>query len=445
MLFDILLIGSGPCAVAALSALPKGRRILVVTGAGPRLPPAQTRSMHAKIASTARESGEEIGISQRIPFAGPAKGELLRPAIVGGLANYWGQQFARYEVNDPWPRGTFDSHAHYMDACGKIESLFHCSPGVDASSTVSLDSGYSHRTPNLVLGSTGAGTAGGRKVPGLQSMREAFHAQAAAHGATVVHLSAVQWETHGDIVRVTMSDGSTAQGRRLLLAAGVVGTLNLAFASCADIGSANFGDHAPSMLYTTLRRNGLPTARADGAKHFNTLTIERIINDEVKVFASLYRLSHAPLSLLLAMLKLPTITKGLNIPGLMNLITPIQVWTHATQMRYRLERGRQEALVEETADSTNDAEMTGFLHWIKQRARVWKVAAPAPGGGFHFCAARVASEGMGDVTLDDYLNRTQQGRVMAVDASVLPELGCRPSALTMMANSRRKVERCLQN
>lgn len=439
MLFDTLLIGSGPCAVAALSALPQGQRILVVTGAGPRLSGPDMKSVHAKITSTAREHGEEIGIAQRIPFAGPAKGELLRPAIVGGLANYWGQQFARYEANDPWPAVTFDSHAEYLEACGEIEALFECSPGSADPGTVSLGSGYQHRTPNLVLGSA----RGGRL--GLQSMRTVFHELAAAHDALVVHLSAVQWETQGGIVRVLMSDGSTVEGRRLLLAAGVVGTLNLAFASCGEIRSATFGDHAPSMLYTTLSGKALPTTRADRERHFNTLAIERVVNAQVTLFASLYRLSHAPLSLLLAMLKLPALVKGIRIPGLMNLITPIQVWTHATQMRYRLERGIPTAFVEETADAATDTEMTAFLSWLKQHARVWKIVAPAPGGGFHFCAARVTSAEASEETLHDHLLRTQQGRVIAVDASILPDLGCRPSALTMMANSRRTVERFSQN
>jgi hypothetical protein len=195
------------------------------------------------------------------------------------------------------------------------------------------------------------------------------------------------------------------------------------------------------MLYTTLRGRALPTTRADGEKHFNTLAIERVVDGGVTLFASLYRLGHAPLSLLLAMLKLPAFSRGLTIPRLMNVITPIQVWTHATQMRYRLERGRASASVETAPNAASDNEMGAFLSWLHQHARVWKVAAPAPGGGFHFCAARVCSGARRqELSLPRYLSQTQQGRVVAVDGSVLPELGCRPSALTMMANSRRIVE-----
>lgn len=436
MIYDKILVGAGPCAVAALSALPLGQKILVITGAASRLGPAQARSMHAKIASTARENREEVGIAQRIPFAPPAKGELLRPAIVGGLANYWGQQFARYEARDPWPAGSFDSHAQYLEACFRVEGLFHCSPGTHAADPLTLGSGYTCRTPNLV-----AGSAAGRQL-GLLSMRDVFQSQAAAHQATVVDLAAVRWEVRGDLVRVVLSDGSEASGRLLLLAAGVVGTLNLVFASSADVGSATFDDHAPSMLYTTLRGKALPTTRADGVPHFNTLAIERVVDDQVALFASLYRLSHAPLSLLLAMLKLPAFPRGFKIPGLMNIITPVQVWTHATQMRYRLERGSATAFVDSAPDAAADTEMASFLAWIRQHARVWKVAAPVPGGGFHFCAARVRSKHRPqELALDEYLAQTQQGRVVAVDGSVLPQLGCRPSALTMMANSRRIVQR----
>jgi choline dehydrogenase-like flavoprotein len=261
----------------------------------------------------------------------------------------------------------------------------------------------------------------------------------------VVNHAAVKWEVLSDSVRVFLSDGSIAEGRTLLLAAGVVGTLSLVFASCGEVQSASFGDHAPLMLYTTLKKGGLPTVRADGVKHFNTLAIEKIVNDKVAVFASLYRLSHAPLSLLLAMLKLPPLIRGMSIPGLMNLLTPIQLWTEATQMRYRLERGRAEALVDVPVDTSNDAELAGFVQWLKPRAKVWKTASPTPGGGFHFCAARVGFVNGSEISLDAHLRQTQRGRVVAVDASVLTELGCRPSALTMMANSRRTVERWAQN
>jgi hypothetical protein len=37
MLFDAILVGSKPCAVAALSASPMGRKMLIVTGDNPKL------------------------------------------------------------------------------------------------------------------------------------------------------------------------------------------------------------------------------------------------------------------------------------------------------------------------------------------------------------------------------------------------------------------------
>ena len=185
MLFDFILIGAGPTAVAALTALPLGKKVLVATGANCRLGGSRTKSVHAKIASVARESGEEIGIGERISFAAPTKGELLRPAIVGGLANYWGQQFARYEANDPWPRKTFDSYEQYLQTCGKMEKLFDCSPGPDGGGMVPLDAGYSHRTPNLVLG-----CAGGRRL-GLMSMRAAVQPSPKKTGRTSSHQSSI--------------------------------------------------------------------------------------------------------------------------------------------------------------------------------------------------------------------------------------------------------------
>lgn len=437
--FDTILVGAGPCAIAALSALPKGRKVLVLTGADARLSANQSKACHAKIDSVAHENSEPRGIGDRISFVHPSKGELVQSAIVGGLANYWGQQFFRYEANDPWPQRNFVTHADYLATCGEMEALFRCSPGANCRSKVALDSGYRHRTPNLVLGS-----ATGPHL-GLLSMRDAFQTQATLHNATVLHLAAQRWELGNGFVRVILSDGSTVSGKQILLAAGVIGTLKLIFASCIDVRSTTFSDHAPVMLYTTLKPSMLPMVRHDGEKHFNTLAIERVLEDKVTLFASAYRLSDAPLSLLLAMLRMPAVVKGLNIPRFMNIITPVQVWTETTQMRFRLERGRDKAVVEAGTINGEDLEMKDFLCWLKHRSMVWKVAKYTPGSGFHYCSARVASADAPEMPVEDYLQQTQNGRVVAVDATILAKLGCCPSALTMMANSRRTVERLSHN
>ena len=440
MLFDFVLIGAGPCAVAALSALPPGKKTLVVTGTNDRLEARRARFVHAKIDSVAHENGEPAGVAQRIPFARPKRGELIRSSIVGGLANYWGQQFARYEANDPWPRETFSCHAEYLTACGKIEELFHCSPGHSSGEVQHLGSGYGCRMPNLVLGS--AADPG----LGLMSMQAVFNSLVVGGGATVLHHAAVSWEVMKDSVRVLLSDGSVVQGRRVLLAAGAVGTLQVVMASCPEVHSTTFGDHSPVMLYTTLKSRSLPMVRADGVRHFNALAVEKIVGGRVESFASLYKLSDAPLSLLLAMLKLPLLIRRLRIPRIMDLLTPVQLWTEATQMRYRLVRDEPHALVDvPSADCALDSELNCFLNWLKQHARIWKTTVTVPGGGFHFCAGRVQLDDGGDVPLVDYLQETQNSRISVLDGAALPALGCRPSALTMMANSRQTMERLLQN
>src|SRR5262245_17862864 len=126
--YDIALIGSGPVAVAALAALPEGMKIVIATGEKKSAACRETKT-HFKIRAVAAGRREKPGVIS-IPFLGSKKGHLVDSATPGGLANYWGQQFVRYEESDPWPRDVFASHSEYIHDCARIEALFTCSPGV---------------------------------------------------------------------------------------------------------------------------------------------------------------------------------------------------------------------------------------------------------------------------------------------------------------------------
>src|SRR5688500_17580173 len=100
---DLIVIGAGPTAIAALHGVPAGLRISVVTGAGMH----DGSPVHPKIRSVAYEQREAPGVTDFRPL--PGDRGLHDTATVGGLANYWGQQFIRYEHNDPWPRNVFEN------------------------------------------------------------------------------------------------------------------------------------------------------------------------------------------------------------------------------------------------------------------------------------------------------------------------------------------------
>src|SRR5262249_23709963 len=151
---------------------------------------------------------------------------------------YWGQQFVRYAENDPWPRDIFADYAGYENACTRVEALFSHSSG----GWRELSDGYVARTPSLLVGTAEAPHCG------LVAMRRMFLDLALTRDAELIPAAAVAWERQGGILRLRLADGATLMAERLFLAAGVVGSLRLALASCPDLKVGTLQDHAPYML-----------------------------------------------------------------------------------------------------------------------------------------------------------------------------------------------------
>jgi hypothetical protein len=159
------------------------------------------------------------------------------------------------------------------------------------------------------------------------------------------------------------------------------------------------------------------------------------VEERVRLFSSVYRLSHAPMNLLLAMFRLPLVANGFNIPALADIMTPVQVWTEGMEMTYGIDRDMRMAEVLKSHDASKDTELGRFKSWLQGKARVWKELPPKPGGGFHYCDLRFHTNGETEVPIERLLRNTTNGLVTAVDGSALEELGCLPSGLTMMANA----------
>src|SRR5262249_32978829 len=147
--FDIAVIGAGPAAIAALDAL-EGKRVAIVTGAVPSVP--LSAELHAKIQTVAMDQGEVAGVAERLPRSDGRMKPLFSTAAVGGLANYWGQQVLRYEVDDCWPRELFRDYSDYMDECDAIERLFAVEGG-EALGACFSRAEYRTTVPRLLTGS----------------------------------------------------------------------------------------------------------------------------------------------------------------------------------------------------------------------------------------------------------------------------------------------------
>jgi hypothetical protein len=420
---DLIVIGAGPAAVAALHGVPAGLRISVVTGAGVH----DGSPVHPKIRSVAYEQREAPGVTDFRPLLGDRG--LHDTATVGGLANYWGQQFIRYEHSDPWPRDIFESFADYQSACEQIEGIFTVAPPADSpAASAAIGGGFTTRTPPLLVGTRA------QPQSGLSAMRHAFEQVAAQRGAQIIGARARQIGIERDGVRVTLASGEVLTCARVIIAAGVVGTLNLIARSLADIETMRFGDHSPYMLYTHGIDRITPIRRSDGLAHFNAQTIEKVKHERTGLFASVYRISQSPFSLPMATAKMPMMLRGWRPPPLIDIVKPMQVWTVLSKMQYRLMRNRAAVETERPAASSDPA-LCDFLSWLRQHGvRYWMAKSDM---GFHYHAAEVLGSGSEFVGLREFLMSRFDARVVCVDASVLTAIGCRPHTLTAMATALR--------
>jgi len=433
--FDLVVIGAGPAAVAALSAAPEGGRICVVTGIA-SLPIERKVRVHPKIRAIAYERREAPGLSDFLPFDGAGGRGFFSTAALGGLASYWGQQFLRYEEGDRWPVEIFDNYGDYERTCSEIEAMFALTPVSEREwNDETIGKYYVARTPRLLVGTDD------EPQSGLHAMRRTFQKLAALRKAETTPVRAISWRTEGDSVRVMLSNNDSVKGRRLIIASGVLGTLRLAMNSCPELTAARFSDHNPYMLYTL----GLGRVlRVQRANHFNALTIERIERGRSQFFASVYRMSRASFSLLLSAAELPLCLRGWPAPPFVDLVKPVQVWTKASTAHYRLDRKVGAVLKIEAPEAAEDGVLGAFVRCLKARGILLRIGTPEPGGGLHFHAADVTVDGVTFTQLRHYIEARFEGRAICVDASVLREISCRPHTLTAMASAKRLSSRAWQ-
>ena len=429
-IFDVVVIGAGPAAVAALAAIDQGVSVCVITGAESAGRVSHPNLLHSKIVSVSHERKEAPGVARDLPFSGKAKSAAFDTAAAGGLANYWGQQFVRYTRMDPWPRQVFPSYEDYLAACAHIESLFLSTPGPDRSvGELQSSSGVSYDafTPNLMVGTPSSPEAG------LRAMEIALTTRISALCAERRDGAAVRIVQGDGVVEITLDDGERVRGAKVLVAAGVVGSLRLIMQSCSEVRGVQFSDHAPYMAFLMRRPGALNLARADGLKHFNALTIERHESGLTSLFASIYRMSHASVGLLLASLGMPPLLPRVKPPWLVDLVVPVQIWTASTVVRCQLDHGTTKARSSDSPATANDKVYQDFVTLLTKTGILLGSSTTPPGFGFHYYDGRITQDNVDYEPVGLFVDKHFNGLVKVVDASTLPQIGTRPPALTAMA------------
>lgn len=438
--FDIVVVGAGPSAVAALHGIGDCGSVAIVSGETTRSP--SVSDLHPKIRAVSVESGERPAAAIAYARAHDAK-PLLSSAGAGGLANYWGQQFVRYAPGDPWPTTVFADYAAYIDACEAVEGLFALVGGEEVRPASPLEGGYSLRTPRLLVGAAG--------VPGtgLLAMRLAFQAAAERTWSQVFRTRAVAVRSDRQGCEVRLEDGSILRAGRVLLASGVIGTARIVQESFPDIRRLRFSDHAPWMLYTVGLGEAYGLRPRSAPRHFNALTLEKEAEGQVLSFSSLYDMGRAELNLLLASTLGHTFQgfRGLGAPWGASLLKPVQIWTPDTfdEVEIDTASGLASSTASGPVDPASDAMLADAAAALRRLGgRRLKVSRTAPGFGFHYHALKAENPDGRFHPISEVLMDRCGERVVCADASVLAHIGVRPHTLTAMATVQRIANRAVQ-
>jgi hypothetical protein len=429
--FDVVIIGAGPAATAVLIGTEQTARLCIVTGSTPGASISK-KSIHAKIRSVADSRKEAPGVVDPIKISGWTRPALCT-AITGGLANYWGQQFIRYSFSEEWPREHFDGYESYLASCSRIEAEFSLDESNEPSNPNQTTLGaYKACSPRLLVGTKTNARAG------LLAVRQLIEQKSIDRRATTIEDRVDSLEPFGENWKAKLSAGNTISARRIVLAAGVLGTACLLMRSFPEIKSVRLRDHSPLWLYTFGLNQLVRTTRQGADLHFNVQTLQRETDEGAVLYASVYNMQYVDLKDVFNMLigKPISVLAGLRAPWPVNWVSPVQVWTKSTTTAVCIEKGDNSAHVIQQPNFRIDPELSKFIATIRKGgALVVKVSETSPLQGFHFYGLEISVDNHRYIPIKEYLEQCSCGSLVCADASVLNRISCRPHTETAMATA----------
>jgi len=426
--YNLVIIGAGPTAIAAIAALQPIESVLILTGARIRKKNLSSGvRIHPKIQSVAKALDQKVGLALQSLFDSGKEG-LFRTAVVGGLATYWGQQFLRYEINDPWPQDAFTSFSEYNYTCKKVENLFKLSPLIQ-NVEEELNESYYKRTPRLIVGSPMVSA----QVPDL--MKSVFDKMLGQQKFIDVRDEVVRTTTLvPEGVKLILDNGDIVIADKVILAAGAVGSCQLLLNSFPELVGFSISDHSPWMVYTMGLNNKFLSERSDKLKYFNRMTIERREDNSVSLFASVYDLRYTSLGLLLGSVGLPVYFSKMRTPAALCVLTPLQVWTKSTFITYNyVNKNLSSSFNNDFNDF--DYDFLSFLAWLRKFCTVVKLSRVRPGEGFHYHNSQILFNSGEKISCEKFIENRFEGKVICVDSGALLKIGCRPHTLNAMAKA----------
>lgn len=244
------------------------------------------------------------------------------------------------------------------------------------------------------------------------------------------------FENEKNCLCLELNDSTRIQARRVFLAAGVLGTATLLAHSLPQIAEIGFQDHAPYTINCLGLRRALGSPRNyTNRGNFNAMTLKRKNDGKCDLFASVYAVSQAPVSLV-TMLGLGPRLRGWRMGRFIVFVQPLRNWTPKTFVKFRHQPQQDRIEVTHVPAPEQDDRLLCFLDWLASHRVRNKLGVTAPGQGFHYHNLTIGAR---NEPVDQTVETAFQGQARVIDASCLTETGCPPHTLTSMAQAYGRV------
>lgn len=367
------------------------------------------------------ELADEVSFSPKL--------SMYASASVGGFANYWGQQVPLYDEDEPWHAPGMDQYGDYLKICRELESYFHIVGGdkITELNNTSLVA----QSPRMLIGTKD------QKNINLDSLSAAIRGKFSdLEGLKVINSRVRKFSFAQNLVELTLADGTSIHSRRMILASGVIGNSNILQRSIPMCRGTRLRDHSPYMIYTIGLSHQLGTSPSDFEDGFNSRTLSPHNKTYPPIFASVYKMSKASVSLITASLGLGVHMRGFRSSRLADFVHPVQLWTPNTLSRYQHTiKDNAATVIQVSSIIKTDPSLTTFQKDLKTCGVWFKTISSKPGQGFHYHDLRLLNHNGAETSVADVLQHQFSGRVICVDASTMKKIGCKPHTLTSMARA----------
>jgi hypothetical protein len=410
--FDLTIIGSGPCAIAALMKV-KSKKILVITG-------------QEKI-----KINEKINIHPKVEFHEKNKlyindlyknnnVNLFSSSKIGGLGNYWGQGCQHVDFKKLYQKKEFSSENEYLKYINYIYSFFQVEQNKEAFIMNNINIKPSPIINNGPI----------KKKTELRTFEYAFKYLVNKKKIKYLNTKVKKIYQHKNEIFIILNNLKIIKTNKIIFAANTIGNSNIMFNSDKEIKFASFQDDCPWTLYTISTNKNF--------KFFLKKYYSVIGSNLNQFFFSIYNFSKIKIDFLIFYLFRLSF-KFLNKINCSFLIffNFIQVWDKNSIVKIFIYRNKtfesKEKKFSKILDKLTSLFKMNNLYIIKKEKT-------KSGHGFHYHNLQFHFHKK-KINFEDYLKKKFNRKAVCIDGSIYKKINPGPFTIALMALAQKKIDK----